>query len=162
MLAFLLNAPVSPRSCEDVSLMWKCSPTSFYSSPYYSVCGDCQGRLLDRALERGGALGGLGLSTASVHHVAVLRYWTVAALGLTSFSGKGLLCGVERWSTSQPLQGVGTLPLQQETDKLVTLLSHLATAREQTHITENFGFGPHHINRWQWSLMMGVRLFLEI
>lgn len=107
-------------------------------------------------------LWGLGLSTASVHHVAVLRYWTVAALGLTSFSGKGLLCGVERWSTSQPLQGVGTLPLQQETDKLVTLLSHLATAREQTHITENFGFGPHHTNRWQWSLMMGVRLFLGI
>lgn len=113
-----------------MSLIWKCSPTSFYSSPHYLVRGDCQERLLDLASEREVVLWELGLSTTSVHHVAVLRYWTAAALELTSFSGKGLLCRVERWSTSQPFT-LGTLPLQQETDKLITLLSYLATAREQ-------------------------------
>lgn len=49
------------------------------------------------------------------------------------------------------------------------MLSPLSTAREQklssgpTHVTTTFGFRPRHIDmwQWQWSLVMGARLFLE-
>lgn len=96
------------------------------------------------------ALWGPGLSTASVHHVAVLSRWTAEGLELASFPGKGLLWDVEklRGLASPPLP-LGTLSLHKKNEKLVPQLSPLATAGKPRlssgphHCYLQFGFGPH-------------------
>lgn len=96
------------------------------------------------------ALWGPGLSTASVHHVAVLSRWTAEGLALASFPGKGLLWDVEKFRrlASPPLP-LGTLSLHKKNEKLVPQLSPLATAGKPRlssgphHCYLQFGFGPH-------------------
>lgn len=67
----------------------KWAPIQFVNLGYFSHWGS-QDRLLDSGTGgREVALWGPGLSTASVHHVAVLSRWTAEGLALTSFPGKG-------------------------------------------------------------------------
>lgn len=96
------------------------------------------------------ALWGPGLSTASVHHVAVLSRWTAEGLALTSFPGKGLLWDVEKFrGLASPPLPLGTLPLRKKNEKLVPQLSPLAAAGKLRlssgphHCYLQFSFGPH-------------------
>lgn len=147
-------------------MIWKCAPIHLLVSPLFSQWG------LSRETARSGTGGevvpcGLGLSTTSVHHVAVLSHWTAVGLALTSFPGKGLLWGVERFRAlpNLLLWGPCLYTRRQRSWSLSSLPSPLLESRScrQDHITANFDLVLDLIaaDTWQWSVVMGARLFLE-
>lgn len=63
----------------------------------------------------------------------------------------------------QPLI-LGTLSLLQQRSwscALPSLHCQRAEAVVRPHVAATFGFRPRHVDTWQWSLVMGARLFLD-
>lgn len=75
-------------------------------------------------------LWGMGLSTSSVHHVAVPSHWTTSPLALTSFPRKVLL---EEWRDAEhfPVSHSGDPASPTGDTELVPVVSPPVTAREQ-------------------------------
>lgn len=113
-------------------------------------------------------LWGMGLSTSSVHHVAVPSHWTTSPLALTSFPRKVLL---EEWRDAEhfPVSHSGDPASPTGDTELVPVVSpprhcQRAEAVIRNHIMATFGFGPHHTDTGAMglgSLVIGARFFLE-
>lgn len=129
MLAFLLTPQFLQEEGGRERDLEVCPHSILFISPLFSggVVGGCQESLLIQQQGERWCFGGW-VSVPPMSTVWQCSATDSHCLRSDQFPREGATGGVERCSASQPLT-LGTQTPQQETEELVPLLSHLATAR---------------------------------
>lgn len=147
-------------------MICKCAPTPFYSFPHYLAGGGCREML--RGLARVGERGGVLVAGPQYHQCPLCG--SVVPLDSSRLRAdqfpreRATLGSGEMQHFPDSHSGDTASPTgDSEAGPSALSPSHYqrAEAVVRTHLTATFAFGPHHIDRGQWSLVMGARLFLE-